>query len=333
MNDDFEYALPTEVARLMAAPVLETGDALLLEDLQGDPPKRQDGAAPMTSRGSLPHLQSLVATQPVVPGNWAEGDSIDGTWGPTIGPSGCAGSNSAPLAGTAADPAREGSLGAQSDEPGSTIVVAPYDLTQSSRATTARRGTMGGTISTSSGESPGSAATASDGVTLRDRSKRALVGGTIGCTINSVSNEASADSRWTSGTLPAVEEARPVIHGIRMGRMHEVDAWECELSTSGTGAADGDGEVRATQRVDHGGTGPRQRRGAMAPLLRQLDCFGRGHLFLGRFELLGRDHRRRGGAILPRPQADAAAAALQVLLCSRVQSRRRSTYSNSLIEC
>lgn len=46
---------------------------------------------------------------------------------------------------------------------------------------------------------------------------------------------------------------------------------------------------------------------AAAQLLQQLDSFGKGDLLLGRFEMLGRQHRRVGGASLVAPRCGARA--------------------------
>lgn len=190
MNDDFEYALPAEVARLMAAPVLETQGAALTERAE---------AAPDDSSGSSWRLHSPAATQSTALQVWA---TDDGAPRLPLGLGGLAGHNTAPLAGAAAAKTLEESLNAQSQEPGSTVVVAPYDLRQScgSRCTT-------------------------------------------------------FDATCLTGTV--------------------------------------DGTVGLTE-----GAGPQRMRGMVATLLRQLDCFAAGPLFLNRFELLGQEHRRRGGVLL-----------------------------------
>lgn len=207
MNDAYEYALPTEVARLMAAPALKTQDQMhdtvLLGDNKVEALARtvQEGAdtACVHRCGSSAHHGSHANTQPAAPRVQAAVDVANGARGPPASQPRLGGVKTAPIPGTAAADTVQGSLHAQAEEPGSTVVVVPYAVTQ------------------------GSTCTAS-----------------------------VAACRW--GTIDGA---------------------------IGTGLSEGAGH----------------RRGMIATLLRQLDSFGGRHLMLGRFELLGRGQRRRGGVV------------------------------------
>ena len=270
MNPAYEYALPTNVARMMGGPILETEEEMLLENLKAAPRGGTSigggGKKPAVSTGSNDRspqdtrLPSLAMTQPGGTPSLRGVSLTDGSFGSGGGRGSVQGAmlNTEPAVGAALD-GREGSLHAQSevDAPGTTIVVAPYDVTQSTHSRT---------VETSVG--------------LLSRMR--TVDGTI-------SSTGSWDGSRTSGTPPPVTDGGPDIHGIHMGRVHD-------------GATTSDGAPARAAAVDAGQTGtdvpkgdPRIRR-----LHRLLDGFAYDDLFLGRYELLGRDQRRRGGASLPR---------------------------------
>ena len=167
MNDAFEYVLPTEVARLMAAPALKTRDQMydtvLLGDNKVEPLAQtlEEGAdtARVHHSGSSAHLGSHADTQPAAPGVQAAVDVANGARGPPASQPRLGGVSTAPISGAAAADTVQGSLHAQSEEAGSTVVVAPYAVTQGSTCTASvaacRWGTIDGAIGTGLSEGAG----------------------------------------------------------------------------------------------------------------------------------------------------------------------------------
>ena len=265
MNPDYEYVLPAHIAHLMGGPIQETEEEELLDQGQegtsdyikkdGDTSSSGSGVGRRGRPRRVLQLASMAATQPGGTG-FERRMPVD----PGSGRSsarGPRGSSTAPLAGAAAATSMDGSLRLCTDEPGSTIVVAPYDLT---RVTT---------YSTSADE----------------RSQR---GGAVGTfsTFSSVPSGIS-EERWHATETPpgprseglGFRKARARVSEVSTaGRSEEAPArgpWAADVGKSATDLSAGDKRIPRLQRL--------------------LDAFGEDDLFLGRFEMLGRQHRRRGG--------------------------------------
>ena len=142
MNPDFEYALPTDVARMMGTPTLETVDEDLPCNLRvgvfrGSGKLKKPARCHPRGACRRSQLPMFVATQPARPSSTAgiSGGSRSDVRSTSAGERGWPGSSTAPLAGASASAVREASLQARSDQesdaPGSTVVVAPYDTTHS----------------------------------------------------------------------------------------------------------------------------------------------------------------------------------------------------------
>eukprot|EP00892_Ulva_mutabilis_P006551 jgi/Ulvmu1/4268/UM194_0008.1 len=270
MNPNFEYALPTHIARLMGGGIMETEDEAEGEAAKGngDGYEKKGGAAGGGDGGgptprSAPwmlQLASLPATQPSgVPSE--RGLAVtDGGAGSGAGGGSLLGSNTAPLAGSSAVRVRQESLDAHTEGPGSTVIVAPYDLAQNGSGVWTTEGggtrvhTVGGTIptSTSGGEW---------------RSTRSM--GSTGSTPPSTAGPSSAGTgmrRRRVSSLEGGSEERGGGAGL---------APSMDVGQSATDVSLSDARIRRLQRL--------------------LDAFGEEDLFLGRFEMLGRQQRRRGG--------------------------------------
>eukprot|EP00892_Ulva_mutabilis_P006269 jgi/Ulvmu1/4013/UM188_0003.1 len=100
-------------------------------------------------------------------------------------------------------------------------------------------------------------------------------------------------TRLKRGALVAAEVAGGVGHSLwpseRRGATHEGNGAGSEVSTTEL-----DGRGAATQLADLKANASGQER-AIRKLHLQLDSFGEEDMFLGRFLMLGREHRRRGG--------------------------------------
>eukprot|EP00892_Ulva_mutabilis_P004444 jgi/Ulvmu1/2371/UM130_0002.1 len=261
MNPKYEYALPTRVARLMAGPLMDTDEVAARKATKKERTTRGNGGGRRDVRRL--QLPVLAVTQPQPPPTYAPGRPLSAsTAGGSMGGS-VPGSNTAPLAGTARNTRRQPSLQARSDESGSTVIIAPYNV-------------------------PDGFAVAP--VATQDQT----IGGTH--EFSTVSTRS-----WDTLSLPPPPPAEPrrEIFGIRLGRTRD--------ATTGT-------EVRRQQQrgrlwlsplsgpstvdstTDEASTlGQMTGEELIVRLHRQLDAFGEDDLFLGRFEMLGRQQRRRGG--------------------------------------
>eukprot|EP00892_Ulva_mutabilis_P006549 jgi/Ulvmu1/4266/UM194_0006.1 len=270
MNSQYEYALPTQVAMLMGGPILETE---VEEDPAAADAGKRGGGVSHKKRGEtsgasttgdgdmlrMLQLPVLAATQPSgVPSD--RGLSLtDGSAGSGGGGS-LPGSNTAPLAGVpSAACGREQSLRVRTEKPGSTVVMAPYDDTYMHAMRTMR---------------------ASGSVASRTMH-------TMDVTIGSTST--SGEGWRTTGTPPAPPQQQQggEVFGIRMLRTEGVEGEAERLEDAAVRAPAAD---VVEQAAEDGGGGSRIRR-----LQRLLDAFGDDDVFLGRFEMLGRQQRRRGG--------------------------------------
>ena len=266
MNPAYEYALPTQVARLMAGSTVGT--------LDEETPKKAKSSFRMHGggrRGSIRRIQVPMhaATQPpdlasLRPlalhtedsgGSGAAGGSVPG-------------SNTAPLASARQDAFRQESLEAKS-EADSTIAIVPHVATGGERS------------------SP---------MHTQDQ--------TVGVT-------ETVSQMWDDIALPPPPPPPPPqreIFGIRLGRAHETESTRDHTGSSvlgggrqrrqgvswlapSTGPSTG---YSATEEISTAAVLTAQQ--LMDRLHRQLDGFRASDLFLGRFEMLGRHKRRRGGA-------------------------------------
>ena len=267
MNPAYEYALPTQVARLMAGPTVETTfDADTPEEAKGGPLHAHGG-----SRGGIIRRLQLpihAATQPAdlaslrPVSSQTEDSGGSGAAGGSV-----PGRNTAPLASARPDELRQESLEAQS-EADSTTAKAPDML-------------PGG-----KGMSP---------VHTQDQT----VGGT-----ETATTQLQDDVELPPPPLPPKRE----IFGIRLGRAHDT---ESTRDSTGSSALRGGRQQRWRRSWLPSSVGPSTVESAteevsatavltaqqlMDRLHRQLDGFESSDQFLGRFELLGRNERRRGGA-------------------------------------
>lgn len=272
MNPAYEYALPTDVARLMAGPSQDT-DTIAKKSprrgrrLFGKP--RPHGGRGRRARGAELHLDlpALAATQPWSNGStWSARSSGQGSGKRPMSPYGSVAlpASSAPIAGAAALGPREASLQARSFESGSDFrAQGSFDVDMARQSTT-------GTIYDGH-ESPSGDAAATEFGT----------------------------ETWTSNRpqSPVMAPPQQQVHGIRIGRVLHTDpstGWSdwTESSEAKAVAAAAPAEVAAAApAASDTMCGDR----LIDRLQRQLDVFTEEDRFLGRFEMLGRTERRRGG--------------------------------------
>lgn len=339
MNPDYEYALPTEIARMMGTPTLETVDEALLANLRAGgndgsgslkkPARRgRSGAA----RG--PQVPSLAATQPAPSRTATDSESTGSAAGDrsrSAGETGWPESNArtAPLAATGARVMRvasKNSLLARTDDgsdaPGSTVVLSPYDVTYSTQNTRSMHSThsaqsthsMHSTYSRQMKVISAEVQPQGGSVDMAHARRVARrLGPQRGAADRSMSEGSAGDvalvCRGSTAGLPLpVWDPQPVMHGTRMAGIHDGgddSMVQPEWRTVGS-KAPGSGRsiqasVTAPAAIAAGPrtVGERRQNRLIAQLQWQLDGFGEEDLFLRRFEILGRTHQRRGGARRP----------------------------------
>ena len=267
MNPAYEYALPTHVAHLMAGPTVETKlSADTLKETKGGPFHGHGGG----HRGIIRRLQLSMhaATQPADLRSPRQMPQTKDGGGSSGSGGGMGSAITAPLAIARSNAFQQESLEAQSDA-GSTVIVAPYMAS-------------GGTDM-----SP---------VHTQDQT----VGGT-----ETATTQLQDDVELPPPPLPPKRE----IFGIRLGRAHDT---ESTRDSTGSSALRGGRQQRWRRSWLPSSVGPSTVESAteevsatavltaqqlMDRLHRQLDGFESSDQFLGRFELLGRNERRRGGAL------------------------------------
>lgn len=259
MNPAYEYALPTQVARLMAGPYVRTEHA----GTHG-----LDAALPGHSQpggywGSIHCLKPpiLAATQPLKSASLRSGAlHCDDSHGRGGRDGSVPGTNSAPVYCTRREKNQQDSLGAQSNDCGSTFVVSPYMPPRCS----ARMMTHDETVIDSTG----------------------------------ASTRSWDDDETPPPPLPPQKEVFGIhlgdpcdTHSARGSPETHVSQprqWWHQMWSSPpvrTPPADStDDSVQSAQQL-------------MARLQRQLDSFRVDDLFLGRFAMLGAQKRRCGGAL------------------------------------
>ena len=265
MNPAYEYALPTQVARLMAGPCVKTEHVGANGFDAASPIHSQPGGC----RGRVPWLQSpmLAATQPL---NAASLRSGAMPIGGSCSSSGRYGSisrtNLAPVYSSRHSGNPQESLGAHSNAVGSTIVMSPYMPNGRSAC-----------------------------MLTRCTHEQSAIGSTI------VSTRSWDDAE----TPPPPPPQQQDVFGINMGGLRD---------TVGTrDSARIHGPVRAQNRQwwqrmwlpaavqtppdDSTVNSAQSAQQLLARLQRQLDGFRTDDLFLMRFEMLGAQTRRRGGAL------------------------------------
>ena len=268
MNPAYEYALPTHVAHLMAGPTVETTlSADTLKETKGGPFHGHGGG----HRGIIRRLQLSMhaATQPADLRSPRQMPQTKDGGGSSGSGGGMGSAITAPLAIARSNAFQQESLEAQSDT-GSTVIVAPYMAS-------------GGTDM-----SP---------VHTQDQT----VGGT-----ETATTQLQDDVELPPPPLPP----QPEMFGIRLGRAHDTDSTR---DSAGSSALLRGGRQQRWRRscVDASEASSRVNcipedaspaavltaQQLMDRLHWQLDGFGSSDQFLGRFELLGRHERRRGGAL------------------------------------
>ena len=270
MNTAYDYALPTQVALLMAGATVETVDAETPKKAKRGPFHVHGGGR----RGGVRGLQLPMhaATQPSDLASLRPvGVNTEDSGGSGCGGGSVPGCNTAPLASARPDALRQDSLVAES-EAGSTVMLLPHLA--------------------SSGSDP-----------RPDHTQGQTVGGTE-----------TVSQMWdgTALSLPPLPPPPPTprrreIFGIRLEWEHDT---ESTRDSTGSSALRGGRQQRwrrswlaapvapstvdsATDEISSAAVLTAQQ--LMDRLQQQLDGFKNSDEFLGRFEMLGRHARRRGG--------------------------------------
>ena len=284
-NPAYEYALPTEVANLMAGPCVETEHVGTHGVNNTGSLRGQAGAC----WGRLPwqQLPMLAATQPPDAASLRcgarhinDGRSSGGRDGPLRG------SNSAPVHSSLPGRNHAELLSAHSTHSaGNTIIISPYILTDSSARMMTRCSHDLSTIG-STGESMRS--WYDDDETLPPSPPPQQ---------QEVSRDHTVSTCGPSG-----------IHEALRGQQRQ--CWQRNWMPSSARTPPADCTVDSVQSA----------RQLMARLQRQLDAFREDDLFLRRFEMLGAQNRRRGGAfpvlITPPRACSSCGAAFSTLAMS-----------------
>ena len=266
MNAAYEYALPTNVANLMAGPCLT--EHIGAHGLADPSPLR---GQPGGCQGSVPWPQSpmLAASQPLDIASLRSGALHVGYDCSSGGKDGTLrGSNSAPVYSSCPGGSLQECLHAYSSHSGSTVIISPY-----------------------------MAAGCSARMMTRGTNSQSAIGST---------SESIATWSWDDDEMPPPPPPpQRGVYGIHMGGpldtvstrslagTHEVKRrqqrqwWQRMSMPPSVRTAPGDCTVNSVRSAQH----------LMVRLQRQLDAFRGGDLFLRRFEMLGAQKRRCGGAL------------------------------------
>ena len=265
MNTAYEYALPTQVARLMAGPSAKTENVILHGLDAASQHRCQPGVYRGVYRGSTPWLQLpiLAATHPLDIATIRSGARRINDQGRDRS---VRVANSAPVHSSRPVGNTQESLGdVLSNDSGSTIVISPYMPDGCSRC-----------------------------VMTRCTHDQSAIGST----------RESMRSSHDDETPPPPQPPQQGVYGIHMGGprdsvstgdssgIHEVERrqkrqwWHRIWLPTASQTAPVPSTVESVQSAQQ----------LMARLQRQLDAFREDDLFLRRFKLLGVKNRRRGGA-------------------------------------
>ena len=282
LNPDFEYALPRHLA-LLNSTGFTSADSAGRVDRRGSSAGR---LGPSKAGGyARAHTPSLDVLQDHTGGSHPSSSVIDvvqslrATDTPHLGPVTHAlsmrSSRSAPIGGAAAVPAAE-VADAGADCPGGTIVASPF--TRTGYGTHSGGSGIGSVNRHSVRLHEATAGAGVDGDAVKGREYSA------------------AGGAGRPATAAALSASTCTASSHVAGRGGSTGGGVVELQDAG-GARPGRDGGRHTRRREGNARSAGGGGWTVKRLERQLDKFGEDDLFLGRFELLGRKHRRRGGVL------------------------------------